>query len=67
MGYLGLIPGPIAWEWMVVSKLIPLFLLLVSVMAPDVKPTFKQVIAFWSALRKVNDHLGLFGDEQSVS
>ncbi len=64
LGYLGLIPGATAWEWMVVSKLIPLFLLLVSVLAADVKPTFKQVKAFWNALRKVNDHLDLFGDEQ---
>ncbi len=67
MGRLGLIPGPIAWEWMVVSKLIPLFLLLVSVLVADVKPTCKQVAAFWGALRKVNDHLDLFGDEQSAS
>ena len=67
MGYLGLIPGATAWEWMVVSKLIPLFLLLVSILAADCKPTFKQVKAFWNALRKVNDHLDLFGDEQRAS
>ena len=66
-GYLGLIPGSTAWEWMVVSKLIPLFLLLVSVLAVDFKPIFKQLKAFWQAMRKVNDHLDLFGDEQSIS
>jgi hypothetical protein len=67
MGYLGLIPGPTAWEWMVISKLIPLFLLLASVLATDLKPTFTQLKGFWQAMLKVNDHLDLFGDEQSVS
>jgi len=52
---------------MVVSKLIPLFLLLVSVLAADFKPTVKQVKAFWITLRKINDNMGLFGDEQSVN
>ncbi len=65
--YWGLIPGATAWEWMVVSKLIPLFLLLVSVLAADFKPTVKQVKAFWITLRKINDNMGLFGDEQSVN
>lgn len=67
LGYLGLIPGPTAWEWMVVSKLIPLFLLLVSVLAADFKPILTQINVFWQAMRKVNDHLDLFGDDQSVS
>lgn len=67
MGYLGFIPGPTAWEWMVASKLIPLFLLLVSVLAADFKPILKQIKAFWQAIRKVNDYLDLFGDEQSIS
>lgn len=66
MGYLGLIPGTTAWEWMVVSKLLPLFLLLLSVLAADIKPSFKEVKAFWKAMYKVNDHLEIFGDEQEV-
>jgi Glycosyltransferase family 87 len=67
LGDLGLIPGATAWEWMVVSKLIPLFLLLVSVLAADLKPIFKQIKAFSHAIRKANDSLDVFGDEQSVS
>jgi hypothetical protein len=67
LGYLGLIPGATAWEWMVVSKLMPLFLLLVSVLAADFKPILKQIKALWQAIRKVNDYLDLFGDEQSIS
>jgi hypothetical protein len=66
-GYLGLIPGATAWEWMVVSKLIPLFLLLISVLAADFKPILTQTKAFWQAMRKVNDHLDLFGDEPDIS
>lgn len=67
MGYLGLIPGAIAWEWMVISKLIPLFLLVACVLVADIKPTIQQTRAFWSALRKVNDNLDMFGDEQMES
>lgn len=63
IGDLGLIPGATAWGWMVVSKLIPLFLLLATVLAPDIKPIFTQAKAFWRALRHVNDRLELFGEE----
>ena len=62
MGYLGLIPGVIAWQWMVVSKLLPLFLLCGCVLAPDIKPIYKQLRAFLVAMNKVNDHLEVFGD-----
>jgi len=64
--YWGFIPGATAWEWMVVSKLIPLFLLLISVLAADFKPIVKQMKAFWIPLRKLNDNLGLFGDEEDT-
>lgn len=60
-GYLGLIPGETAWKWMTISKLIPLFLLLFSVLWADAKPVFKQMKAFWKAIGKVNDHLEVFG------
>lgn len=63
-GYLGLLPGPAAWQWMVVSKLIPLFLLCASVLAGDIKPLFNQTKAFWSALRKINAHLEIFGEAE---
>jgi hypothetical protein len=66
-GYWGLMPGATAWEWMVVSKLVPLFLLLVVVVVADCKPIFRQIKAFWMTLRKVNDSTGLFGDEQEES
>src|SRR5258707_10175499 len=63
LGNLGSIPGSTAWEWMVVSKLLPLFLLLATVLAPDIKPAFKQVKAFWGEMRKVNQRLGVFGEQ----
>jgi hypothetical protein len=66
-GYYGFIPGATAWEWMVVSKIIPLFLLLVVVLVTDGKPIFRQVKTFWMTLRKINDSAGLFGDEQERS
>lgn len=62
-GYLGLIPGEIAWKWMVVSKVIPLFLLLMSVLLADVKPIFGQMKAFWKAMHGVNERLEVFGSE----
>jgi hypothetical protein len=63
-GYLGLLPGATAWQWMVISKLVPLLLLCASVLAGDIKPLFKQVKAFWSALRKLNAHLEVFGEAE---
>jgi hypothetical protein len=66
LGDLGLAPGETAWKWMVVSKLIPLFLLLISVLATDFKPTCKQIKAFRTALHKINDRVDLFGNEQEV-
>lgn len=64
--YWGFIPGATAWEWMVVSKLIPLFLLLISVLAADFKPIVKQLKAFWIPLREINANLKLFGDEEEI-
>lgn len=64
MGALGLIPGETAWKWMVVSKLIPLFLLLVSVLAVDLMPTFKPVRAVWHVMRRVNGKVDLLGEER---
>lgn len=69
MGTLGLIPGPTAWEWMIVSKIVPLFLLLASVMLPDLSPIWKDLRVFWKDMKKVNQRLEIFGDrpdEQSV-
>jgi hypothetical protein len=37
-GWLGLLPGEHAWELMVVSKLLPLFLLCGSVLVVEIKP-----------------------------
>ncbi|GCE24369.1 glycosyltransferase 87 family protein [Dictyobacter kobayashii] len=67
MGNLGMIPGGTAWEWMVASKLLPLFLLLASVLVPDIPPIWKQLQAFWQAVRKVNARLGVFGDDLPAS
>lgn len=64
LGYLGLIPGETAWKWMTISKLIPLFLLLISVLYTDVKPIVRQMKAFLQAMRKVNDHLEVFGTQE---
>ena len=67
MGYLGLIPGPTAWEWMVVSKCIPLLLLVIVVTARDIKPLWQQSKTLWRAVRKVNDQLAVFGEQQEDS
>ena len=67
MGYLGLIPGATAWEWMVASKLLPLLLLLASVLSPDVKPIFAQMKALWRALRQANERLEVFGEEPTTA
>jgi hypothetical protein len=64
IGDLGLIPGATAWEWMVISKLVPLLLLVGVVIAGDFKPIWRQLRTFWKALRKVNDHLDVFGEQQ---
>jgi hypothetical protein len=61
--YGGWVPGATAWEWMVVSKFVPLFLLCGSVLASDVKPIFKQLKTFVIELRKVNKSLRVFGEE----
>ncbi|GLV53549.1 hypothetical protein KDH_04020 [Dictyobacter sp. S3.2.2.5] len=66
-GYLGMIPGATAWEWMVLSKFAPLFLLLVSVLAVDVRPIWQQLQAFWRALRRVNEQLDVFGGDVPVA
>ncbi len=64
MGKLGLIPGATAWEWMVVSKCVPLLLLVVVVIIGDLKPLWRQARTFWQALCKINDHLDVFGERQ---
>ena len=61
------IPGATAWEWLVASKLLPLFLLLVSVFAADIKPTVKQLKAFWGEMREVNQRLKVFGEQSAES
>lgn len=66
LGHLGLIPGPTAWAWMVVSKLLPLCLVIVCVMYADLKPIFRQLRALWQGLRALNRELNIFG-EQSVT
>ncbi|HEY0756606.1 MAG TPA: hypothetical protein VGD98_21820 [Ktedonobacteraceae bacterium] len=64
LGYLGLIPGPTAWEWMVLSKIVPLFLLLLTVLSADIKPIFKETKTFWKEMRKVNQRLAVFGENK---
>ncbi len=54
-------PGAFGWELMVVSKIVPVILLLVSVLVPDIVPIYTQVKAFWLALRKVNREMEVFG------
>lgn len=63
LGYLGMIPGAVAWEWMVVSKLVPLFLVLICALFADVKPILRQIKELWFTLHKVNEQLHMFGDE----
>jgi hypothetical protein len=62
-GYYGLIPGATAWQFMTISKIIPLALLLACVLVPDIKPIYQQVKAFWIVLRDANTQLQVFGDE----
>jgi hypothetical protein len=40
---LGLLPDEPAWEWMVISKLLPLILLCGSVLLVDIKPLLKRL------------------------
>jgi hypothetical protein len=64
MGYLGLIPGNIAWEWLVISKCIPLLLLIVVVMSGDFKPIWQQIKTFWPALCEINNNQNVFGEQR---
>ncbi len=66
LGYLGQIPGGVAWEWMVASKILPLFLLLGSVLFADIRPIFKQLQAFWSAISQINSDLQVFGEQEEA-
>lgn len=54
-------PGALGWQWMVVSKVVPVILLVVTVMVPDAVPAYKQLKVFWISLRKLNGELGFFG------
>jgi Protein of unknown function (DUF2029). len=58
------VPSMLVWQVMVLSKLVPLFILCGSVLWSDIKPIVKQAKAFFRAMRKVNEHLGTFGEEQ---
>jgi hypothetical protein len=64
VAYVGLVPGDTAWEWMVVSKCVPLLLLVVVVLAGDFKPLWRQLKALLKALKKVNEHLDIFGEQR---
>jgi len=57
----GLNPVMVGWQWMVVSKVGPLLLLTISVLIKDIVPTYRQVNAFWKALREVNRGMNVFG------
>ena len=59
--FYGLNPGVLAWQWMVVSKVVPLLCLSISVLAPDVVPAYKQIKTFWLTLRKTNREMEVFG------
>ncbi|GHO44703.1 hypothetical protein [Ktedonospora formicarum] len=52
---------PLGWQLMLVSRLLPILLLTINVVRPDIVPAYRQVKAFWLAMRKVNDHLEVFG------
>jgi hypothetical protein len=54
-------PGTLGWQWMVVSKVGPVLLLTISVLAKDVVPAYKEVKTFWKVLRKVNRSMEVFG------
>lgn len=59
--FYGANPGTLAWQWMVASKVVPVLLLTASVLAPDVVPIYRQVKAFWLALRRTNREMEVFG------
>ncbi len=40
---LGLLPDEPTWEWMIVSKFLPLFLLYSNVLLVDIKPLLKRL------------------------
>jgi hypothetical protein len=66
LGYLGLIPGTTAWIWMTISKVVPLLLLLICVLAGDVVPIFRQMKALWKRVCAVNRELGIFGEQPEL-
>lgn len=55
------VPGTRLWQLMVVSKLLPLFLLCGSVLWSDMKPIVQQAKIFLATVKKLNDHLKVFG------
>ena len=59
--FYGANPGTLAWQWLVASKVVPVLLLTVTVLAPDAVPIYKQMKAFWLALRQANREMEVFG------
>lgn len=51
----------LGWQLMVLSRVLPIILLVINVVRPDVVPAYKQIKAFWLAVRNVNKHLEVFG------
>lgn len=54
-------PGTLGWQWMVVSKVGPVLLLTLSVLARDIVPVYKQAKVVWKELRKMNRKMEMFG------
>lgn len=63
-GIYGAISGNQAWQWMVISKVIPILLLCGSVLATDIKPIAKQIKTRFITIRKTNNLSAVFGKTQ---
>lgn len=62
----GIDPGNHAWQIMVLSRLIPAFLLCITVLAADMKPAFVQLKTFWIVLQRANRYMRVFGEQEDI-